>query len=285
MSRRKFLQRGAVAGLGASVGLGAYARWVEPHWVEVVECAMPLANLPAPLVGKRLVQISDLHVGNLVDDGYLRETMERVVALRPDYVVVTGDLMTTRFGEQAAKAVDTLRLLRPNDRPVVAILGNHDFGRGYRQFHGAMEVARGLRKAGAYVLRNESIELNGLQIAGAGELWAGECDLRRTLEWVDPDRPALALVHNPDTVDLAGWESFRGWVLAGHTHGGQVRIPGFGVPLLPIRNRNYAAGHVPLCGGRDLYVNRGLGYTRRVRFCVRPEVTVFTLAVAGRIDA
>jgi uncharacterized protein len=85
------------------------------------------------------------------------------------------------------------------------------------------------------------------------------------------------MTHNPDTVDIPGWAGFAGWVLAGHTHGGQCRLPYFGAPIVPIRNRRYTMGEVELNGGRRLYVNRGLGYTHRVRFLCSPEITVFRL--------
>lgn len=88
------------------------------------------------------------------------------------------------------------------------------------------------------------------------------------------------LAHNPDIVDLPQWTTFRGWVLSGHTHGGQCRLPLLGAPVVPVRNRRYTAGHVQIAQGRDLYVNSGLGYKRRLRFGVRPEVTVFTLTTA-----
>jgi predicted MPP superfamily phosphohydrolase len=70
-------------------------------------------------------------------------------------------------------------------------------------------------------------------------------------------------------------------VLAGHTHGGQCRLPYFGAPIVPIRNRRYTIGEVALTGGRRLYVNRGLGYTHQVRFNCTPEITVFRLTAAS----
>ena len=95
---------------------------------------------------------------------------------------------------------------------------------------------------------------------------------------LDTARPVLTLVHNPDAVDREGLRRIPGWFLAGHTHGGQVRIPPFPPPILPIANRRYAAGPVALGGGRDLYVSRGVGHLLPLRFGVRPELTLFTLA-------
>ena len=84
-----------------------------------------------------------------------------------------------------------------------------------------------------------------------------------------------ACAHNPDAIDYLQAKPWH-WLMCGHTHGGQVRIPFLGAPFLPVRNRQYDAGlfHV---GDRCLYVNRGLGYLRQIRFNCRPEMTLFTL--------
>jgi predicted MPP superfamily phosphohydrolase len=75
------------------------------------------------------------------------------------------------------------------------------------------------------------------------------------------------------------WNGYRGWILSGHTHGGQCKPPFFAPPVIPVRNRRYTAGAFDLYDGRWLYINRGLGYLHRVRFNARPEITVFTLAL------
>jgi predicted MPP superfamily phosphohydrolase len=100
------------------------------------------------------------------------------------------------------------------------------------------------------------------------------------LDATDWDRPTLVLCHNPDAVDLPIWSEYSGWILSGHTHGGQCKPPFLPPPLLPVRNTRYTAGAFALTGGRRLYINPGLGYLRRVRFNVRPEITVFRLTRA-----
>jgi predicted MPP superfamily phosphohydrolase len=87
------------------------------------------------------------------------------------------------------------------------------------------------------------------------------------------------MAHNPDVVDRPGWNGYAGWILSGHTHGGQVRPPFLPPPQLPVQNRRYSAGAFEVAGDRHLYVNRGIGYVARVRFNVRPEITAFTLTV------
>ena len=98
---------------------------------------------------------------------------------------------------------------------------------------------------------------------------------------LDPRRAALALSHNPDTVDLPVWAGFEGWILSGHTHGGQCKPPFLPPPLLPVRNRRYTAGEFEPSGNRRICTSvAGSAICSQVRFNVRPEVTVFELRPA-----
>lgn len=85
------------------------------------------------------------------------------------------------------------------------------------------------------------------------------------------------LSHNPDTVDRSGWGGYQGWVLSGHTHGGQCKPPFLPPPLLPVDNRRYTCGEFALGDGRHLYISRGVGHLLQVRINARPEVTLFEL--------
>jgi hypothetical protein len=130
-------------------------------------------------------------------------------------------------------------------------------------------------------LRNERVDLGGLELLGLDDLWAGRFGAEELLaRRRRGPRAAIALSHNPDAADLPAWQGWRGWILAGHTHGGQCRPPFLPPPLLPVRNRRYTAGAFALGPGRALYVNRGLGHLTRVRFNVRPEITLFELTRA-----
>src|SRR5262249_33731719 len=115
------------------------------------------------------------------------------------------------------------------------------------------------------------------QVAGVDDLWGPHFALEKTTARIDPKRAALVLCHNPDAVDRRGWNGYRGWILSGHTHGGQCKPPFLGPPILPLHNPRYVRGEFDLGDGRRLYVNRGLGYNLRVRINVRPEITVFRL--------
>jgi uncharacterized protein len=277
LTRRQLLARGAAALGASSLGVGLYTWRVEPHWVETVRRPLPVAGLPPRLEGATLVQVSDLHVGPRVDEGYLAETLRSAAALEPDLLVVTGDLVTWR-GEEQLRALDRVLAHLPRGRlATLGCLGNHDFGVAWSEPDVADRVARVAADRGLRVLRNESAVVSGLQIVGLEDLWAPSFDPGGALAARDPGLPTLALCHNPDAVDLPAWAGFRGWILAGHTHGGQCRPPFLPPPLLPVANRRYTAGPFDLAENRHLYINRGLGHLLRVRFNVRPEVTAFTL--------
>lgn len=277
MNRRQFLRAGIGAVLSAAAGIISYTRYFEPHWVDFVCREMEIESLPEGLEGARLVQLSDIHIGPRVADSFLAEVFESIRKLEPEIVVMTGDFISYRSEDQILQLGRLSPFLPRGRRATAAVLGNHDYGPGWSSRRIAGQVQRTLDEGGVRVLRNESINVDGLAIIGADDLWAGECSLRKTLRGWDRKTPALLLCHNPDTVDLPDWPDYRGWILAGHTHGGQCRIPFFPPLLLPVRNRAYAAGSVSLTDGRKLYVNRGVGHLLPVRFGVRPEVTVFTL--------
>ena len=161
------------------------------------------------------------------------------------------------------------------------MLGNHDYGPNWAHPPVAANLVEAVGSDDLRVLRNERVDLGGLELLGLDDLWAGRFGAEELLaRRRRGPRAAIALSHNPDTADLPDWQGWRGWILAGHTHGGQCRPPFLPPPLLPVRNRRYTAGVFDVGPGRTLYVNRGLGHLTRVRFNVRPEITLFELARA-----
>jgi predicted MPP superfamily phosphohydrolase len=277
LSRRRFLACSAAA-VG---GLGLYTWQVEPHWLDIVRRPLPIAGLPTALVGRTLAQLSDIHVGPNVADWYLARTFARVRAIEPDIIVYTGDF-TTLSNDVFAHA-QRIYADAPHGRmATLGVLGNHDYGRRWHDPAYATRTVEVLSNVGIRILRNELTDVAGLSIVGMDELQAGRFDPATALATLQPDRPALALAHNPDTVDLPGWDRYAGWILAGHTHGGQCKPPFLPPPLLPVRNRRYVAGPYDLSSGRQLYVNRGVGHNEQVRFNVRPEVTLFELVQTPR---
>jgi len=280
VNRRRFLRYSAGVAVAGAAGVVGYTFGVEPHWVEVVRHALPVAALPPSLVGRRLIQISDWHVGPRVDDQYLVGCLKTVADLKPDILAITGDLITYRGPEQLSQLRQILTHLPKPRLASLAVLGNHDYGPGWSMSEVAGDVAAELTRAGVRVLRNESASVSGLTFVGLDDLWSGAFSPARALAGIGPAQAAIALCHNPDGADRRGWGTFRGWILAGHTHGGQCKAPFLPPPILPVQNRRYVSGEIPLGDGRRLYINRGLGHLLEVRFNARPEITVFTLATA-----
>jgi len=301
MNRRHFLAVGAGA-VAAAAGAGVYAWQIEPYWLDVVRRPMPLENLPAALDGTTLLQISDVHVGPRVSSDYIIRSFEVGRELAPDFVAFTGDFVSYRSQHEITELARVLRAAPRGRLGTVASLGNHDYGRNWKSITVADDISRVVTEAGMIVLRNDVRTLAGLQFAGLADFWSPEfgsqhgmppqgalvapvpsrfaradTDASTALRLLARDAPTVVLSHNPDVQDLPIWDGVRGWVLAGHTHGGQVKPPFLPPPILPVRNKRYTAGAFDVGPGRTLYVNRGLGFFYQVRFDVRPELTLFTL--------
>lgn len=276
ISRRTFFRTSAAAGV-AALATGYYAWRVEPHWLEFTHHDMPVANLSESLRGARLIQISDTHVGERVDSEYLIASLRSVAAYEPDWIVVTGDFMSCSGPERIDEVARVFEALPQARFGRAAVLGNHDYGRHYRRVDVADALTRRLADIGIDVLSNESRAYGGLTITGLDDLWGPRFHPSRVLAAIDPTAANLVLCHNPDVCDRPVWGDYRGWILAGHTHGGQVKPPFLPPPILPVENERYTQGVFEVGPERFLYINRALGYLRRVRFNVRPEITVFRL--------
>jgi predicted MPP superfamily phosphohydrolase len=263
-----------------------YARHVEPTWLEVNRIAMPVRGLAAPFRGLKIAHLTDFHYGPHLPSGYLEGALERARAERPDVIALTGDFID-RGPKHVARAA---KLFRGLSAPlgVFAVLGNHDFSvhnaRGVRR-HPRLEreVSDALGAEGVTVLRNQAVRFErdgaGLVVAGIDDLWSRECDPRAAFCDQCPETPRVVLAHNPQSVEE--FDTHRAdLVLSGHTHGGQIDLPGLGRVLLGRKAKRWAAGLYPHNGGH-VYVNKGVGFGWRFRYGVRPEVAVFTLERAG----
>jgi predicted MPP superfamily phosphohydrolase len=188
--------------------------------------------------------------------------------------------MTCYRNEEVSHTLRLLEHLHPGQLGTLAVLGNHDYGNSARLPDVAERLVRGLHNQGIDVLRNEQRTVAGLTFVGVEDFWGPFFAPRRALAGLDHGRAHLALCHNPDGVDQPGWGDYQGWILSGHTHGGQCKPPFCRPPCLPVENPRYIAGEVDLEDGRRLYINRALGHLLRIRFNVRPEITVFRLTRA-----
>jgi predicted MPP superfamily phosphohydrolase len=238
----------------------------------VSEGDIALPSLPPSFAGLRLLLITDVHAGPFLPPRVLERTFERLVGLRPDLILLGGDLATSRVEEIEQSAGAFRRLGAPLG--VFAVLGNHDYYTG-----DAPGVRRILEECGIRFLHNDSVELRRgdgcLFLAGIDDLHQGEPSLERALEGHDPSRASLLLSHNPDILPEA---SRRGvsLVLSGHTHGGQVRVPG--LPVLVRQSRLRLDEGRFRAGKTELVVSRGLGVVGiPLRMACPPEAVLLTL--------
>ena len=266
----------AAAACGTTT-VGLYTWRVEPHWLEFTQSVLRIRGLPSELEGRTLVQISDLHIGPLVDDGYIIESFRRVREISPDFVLFTGDWITYR-GPKQFEQLQRVLAYGPHGRlGTVGILGNHDYGFNWGMLDVAERVSAIARSVGVTLLRNQAAVVGGIQFVGIDDLWSPCFDPGEILKQKSRDASTLVRCHNPDAADKPVWDLYQGWILAGHTHGGQCKPPFLPPPLLPVKNRRYVAGEIELTGNRQMYISRGVGHLLRVRFNVRPEIPIFRL--------
>jgi predicted MPP superfamily phosphohydrolase len=259
---------------------GLYTWQIEPYWLEYVHLPMPLKNLPDAMVGKRIMQISDIHVGNRFDYQYIIESFKEAQAMAPDILVYTGDYVSYEGPEQIEQLKSVMEHTVIGSMATVGILGNHDYGDNWAEDDVANTITNVLEAAGINMLRNTKRDVEGIEIIGLEDFWGTRFDPKPILSERDSDKAGLVLCHNPDVADLDVWQGYDSWILSGHTHGGQCKPPFLDAPILPVNNRRYTAGKIDLADGRTIYINRALGHLFPIRFNVRPEITVFELEKA-----
>lgn len=275
ISRRSFLKTLAhVTATYAVAGAGGYlyGSRLEANWLEVNRLTLALPGLAAGAEGLRVVQLSDLHLRPITPLASIQAAVEAANRLRPDVIVLTGDYITN----DAADIFELAPVLgRLNARlGVFASLGNHEL------WTDPQLITQELRRAGLPVLINQSLDLpvpNGvLHLAGLDDSWSGRPDLARALAKVPAGAPAVLMAHEPDFADDYLQDPRAALMLSGHTHGGQVRLPGYAF-ILPPYGRKYDRGLYRV-HGRWLYTNVGVGLAAPgLRLFCRPEIAEFTL--------
>ncbi len=277
LSRRRFAAYGAAALLSAT---GAEALFLEPHHPVAEHVEIRLSRLPHSFHGFRIAQITDIHFGPYMGKAGVEEAVRIARSFRPHLLTLTGDFVSPPFGQPFGPAgarhtepcADVLASWK--GVPMVAILGNHD------HWNDAAIVAGALVDRGIRVLRNESFAIerghDRLWISGVDDVLEKQDDLPTTLAAVPETEATVLLAHEPDFADyVAGFPVDL--QLSGHSHGGQVRIPGIGPIVLPALARKYHTG-LNRVGRLQVYTSRGLGVINPpVRLNCPPEVTLLTL--------
>jgi len=277
MNRRKFIKKSVLATLGLGFATGIYSWQIEPFWVEFVKRKMSIPYLSENLIGKTIMQFSDLHIGDRFDYRFIIDSFQKASEFNPDFVVYTGDFVNYETPKQFDQLEEVLPYFTKGKLGTFGVLGNHDYGKNWAENEVAEKIISQLDFAGIKILRNEKVKCGDLNFIGIDDYWATNFDGEKAMKTYHSEEANLVLCHNPDVCDLDIWNNYNGWILSGHTHGGQVKAPFLPPFVLPVKNKKYAAGEIDLNDGRMLYINRALGNLHQIRFNVRPEITIFTL--------
>ena len=261
--------------------LGFLVFWgffIEPGRLVVRHQTIQIANWPSELNGLKVAVLSDIHVDNwFVTEKKVRTIVERTNQLQPDMIVILGDYMSGDGHVKHKVEPEVFApILKNLNAPlgVYSVLGNHDW------WYDGKHVRQELERNGIKVLENEVMQVNArnrsLWLVGLSDLWTRPQRVNETIDKVPQGEPIIALAHNPDI--FPGVPQRVQLLVAGHTHGGQVRFPLIGSVVQSSRlGERYSRGHV-FENNHHLFVTTGIGTSIiPVRFGVPPEIVLLTL--------
>jgi len=281
LDRRRFLKQFLVAGIGVGTAAASVDGFLfEPEDPVVERITVRLPRLPESFHGFRIAQMSDFHFGPYIGKPQMERAVQITRSLKPDLVALTGDFVSAPFfrhhgiaGARHAEPCSQV-LQQLTECPMLAVLGNHD------HWNGADLIEETLTSHGVKVLRNASLPLERdgkrLWMVGIDDVIEHAADANKSFAGVPREESKIVIVHEPDFADeIARYPADL--QLSGHSHGGQVWIPGLGAPILPELATKYPRGLYQI-SNLQLYTNRGIGViTPPVRLNCRPEITLITL--------
>lgn len=258
-ARRLFLARATAGGAAAvATGFSSYGIWRAYHPPSVTEVVMKVPKLPKALDGFSIVQLTDIHVGNMIERRFMDELVRAANAAKPDLFAITGDLVDGDV-PTLGNAVAALSGLNARYGSYF-VTGNHEYYAGDRAWTAFLQTQ------GVQVLRNRHVTIGdagasfdlvgvddwrGRSAPGAG---GGDYDLDKALWGHSPDRAAVLLAHQPANYKVAVTKGID-VQLSGHTHGGQL----WPITLFIGLGWEHAAGHYRQ-GDSHIYVSRGCGF-------------------------
>lgn len=301
----KYISFGITA---AVMFLGVWGVVIEPRLIDVETYNIEMTALPPEWEGRRIAVIADLQVGMWLDNtGTIERIVATLVAERPDTVLIAGDFVyapSDTVEQDLRTAIDLLRPLPEAGIPTYAVLGNHDYAvpltRGPADNARSNRVRQSLEAIGIDVLHNEAIVLRApgartqaiaegrlLYLVGIGPHLPGEDRPNAALAQVPHDAARIVLMHHPNSFAALPAHTAP-LAIAGHTHGGQVRIPftpEWSWVTYVKDDLTHVDGWITDLGqpGNLLYINRGIGFSKwPVRINCQPEITMFTLYSTSR---
>jgi uncharacterized protein len=284
VNRRQFLATGAAA----VAGITALYGFSESYLPQVKRVEIPLKRLPEAFDGFTIAQLSDFHYERVFSAIPIRKSIGLVNSLRPDLVVLTGDFVTVGLFESKSHArryawtgaVPCAEILSRLEARVgrFAIFGNHDADSNPEM------IREAIQSHGIPLLNNQSVAIERgparIWLAGVDDALRGKPDLGAAIQKIPSHEVIVLLAHEPDFADEAALTPVD-LQLSGHSHGGQIWIPGLGAPWLPPLGRIYPRGLYQI-ENLTLYTNVGVGTIHLpIRINCVPEVTLITLRTRG----
>ena len=274
---------------GVAAAAGAHATLIATRELRTSRIDATIQDLPAAFNGYTISVLADLHHRPGSSPESIRRAIEAVTDARPDLILLLGDYswsykesreLSMRLYDSAMRSLvpELTRLTAPDG--VIAVLGNHDY------YSSAERTAAALRSAGIRVLVNEAVRIErggcALQLVGLDDAIEGSIDPAAAFAGMAEGIPTIVLSHNPDGIFSLPPDRRVDLVLSGHTHGGQIVIPGYGAPVTFSRacRRHTASGWIPNTRA-PLYVTRGVCCQVPVRFNCPPELLIVRLTPAA----
>jgi predicted MPP superfamily phosphohydrolase len=244
---------------------------------QIEQVSVTIPDLSPAFDGYKIASVADIHLGQWLTPARLDGVVDLINQQHPDLVAIIGDLFSYEVDRLSAEMAASLNKLRPKDVSV-AVLGNHD------HWVGEATVREILRRSDIVDLSNDVHTLRRgdatLHIAGVDSVTLGKHRLDVVLAKLPPSGPAILLAHEPDFADVSATTGRFSLQISGHSHGGQLIIPGIGTLVRAPHAKKYPVGRYQI-GEMIHYTSRGLGTNVFwLRLNCPPEITIFTLACA-----
>lgn len=251
-----------------------------PDLFDLVNVDIKIKDLPLIFHNYRIINLTDIHLGQWISPEYLSGVIDYVNALNPDMITLTGDYVSYILEGYEDALLDSFKRLKAGDGKY-AVLGNHD------HWAGAEKIKEILKASDIMDLSNDvfTLEKNGekLNICGVDSCTVGADDLDRVLEKLPDDGANILLAHEPDFAEISSKTGRFDFQMSGHSHGGQLVIPG--VKTTPFRwsySIKYPVGKYEV-NGMNHYTSKGLGTNSFwLRINCKPEITSFYLKTTKR---
>lgn len=285
------LVRLTLAAAGAIAAVGAYSVLIEPRWLKRTHTRLHFQSLPPALEGLRVALLTDMHAGPRTPERLLARMVRMTMDAQPHLIAITGDLVTGDHAGSAEALPPVLDCLDELHAPlgVYVVPGNHDHGMGIDSWHAAVarhpvltDLTNRARMVDVKTDGNTG-DVARLCVAGVDDLTEGEPALDMLPPATQRDFTIL-LAHQPDQAEhVRRLTDDIDLVLSGHTHGGQVRLPGIGAIVNSAVHEDLYEAGVRRRPWTQVYTSRGIGTVHLpIRFLTRPEIAILELTAAPR---